>query len=176
MDVHHSALLIIVIVQAYQKLENTVVIIALASAAQKQQSRKYCMLVGCFDYFGFNYFGVGFNTRGGSACFWITFLRRAHILSFASLQTVLPLHSTVGKVETLPWKCSSDTTIHSSFDSRSFLCWLMLGREQSASPAKWQATCNIIIVVVVSNNNDVPIFSLQKAWTCRDVSFPSSYE
>ena len=38
----------------------------------------------------------------------------------------------------------------------------MMGREQSASPAKWQATCNIIIVVVVSNNKDVPIFSLQK--------------
>ena len=29
-------------------------------------------------------------------------LRRAHILSFASLQMILPLHSTVGKVETLP--------------------------------------------------------------------------
>jgi len=73
-----------------------------------------------------------------------------------------PLHSTVGKVETLPWKCSSDTTKHSRFDSRPLLCWLMMGREQSASPAKWQATCNIIIVVVVSNNKDVPIFSLQK--------------
>ena len=48
-------------------------------------------------------------------------------------------------------KNSSDTTKHSRFDLRPLLCWLMMGREQSASPAKWQATCNIIIVVVVSN-------------------------
>ena len=71
---HHSALLYIAIAQAYLKLENTVMIIALASAVQKQ-SRKYCILVACFDYFGFNYFGVGFNTRGGVACFWKTLLR-----------------------------------------------------------------------------------------------------
>ena len=55
----------------------------------------------------------------------------------------MPLHSTVGKVETLPWKCSSDTTKHSRFDSRPLLCRLMMGREQSASPAKWQATLDI---------------------------------
>ena len=41
MAVHHSALLIIAIAQAYLKLENTDKIIAKASAAQKQ-SRKYC--------------------------------------------------------------------------------------------------------------------------------------
>ena len=66
--VHHSALLYITIAQANLKQENTVEIIALASAAQKQ-SRKYCMLVACFDYFGFDYFGVGFDTRGGASCF-----------------------------------------------------------------------------------------------------------
>ena len=44
--VHHSALLIIAIVQACLKLENTIEIIALASAVQKQ-SRKYCILVAC---------------------------------------------------------------------------------------------------------------------------------
>ena len=68
MAVYHSDLLIIAIAQAYLKLENTDEIIALASAAQKL-SRKYCMLVGCFDYFGFDYFGVGFDTSGGAACF-----------------------------------------------------------------------------------------------------------
>ena len=68
MAVHHSALLIIAIAQAYLKLENTVMIIAIASAVQKL-SRKYCMLVACFDYFGFDYFGGGFDTRGGAACF-----------------------------------------------------------------------------------------------------------
>ena len=68
MAVHHSALLIIAIAQAYLKLENTVMIITLASAAQKL-SRKYCILVACFDYFGFDYFGVGFDTRRGAACF-----------------------------------------------------------------------------------------------------------
>ena len=68
MAVYHSALLIIAIAQAYLKLENTIMIITLASAAQKL-SRKYCMLVACFDYFGFDYFGVGFDTRGGAACF-----------------------------------------------------------------------------------------------------------
>ena len=54
MAVHHSALLHIAIAQAYLKLENTDEIIALASAAQKL-SRKYCMVVACFDYFGFDY-------------------------------------------------------------------------------------------------------------------------
>ena len=68
MAVHHSALLIIAKAQAYLKLESSVMIIALASAAQKL-SRKYCMVVACFDYFGFDYFGVGFDTRGGAACF-----------------------------------------------------------------------------------------------------------
>ena len=68
MAVHHSALLFIAIAQAYLKLENTVMIIALASVAQKL-SRKYCMLVGCFDFFGFDYFGVGFDTRGGRCMF-----------------------------------------------------------------------------------------------------------
>jgi len=68
MAVYHSALLIIAIAQAYLKLENTDEIITLASAAQKL-SRNYCMLVACFDYFGFDYFGVGFDTRGGAACF-----------------------------------------------------------------------------------------------------------
>ena len=68
MAVHHSAVLIIAIAQAYLKLGNTVEIIALASAVQKQ-SRKYCKLVVFFEYFGFNYFGVGFDTRGGAACF-----------------------------------------------------------------------------------------------------------
>ena len=68
MAVYHSALLIIAIAQAYLKLENTDEIITLASAAHKL-SRKYCMLVGCFDYFGFDYFGVGFDTSGGAACF-----------------------------------------------------------------------------------------------------------
>ena len=43
--VYHSALLFIAIAQAYLKLENTVMIIALASAVQKL-TRKYCMLVG----------------------------------------------------------------------------------------------------------------------------------
>ena len=68
MAVYHSALLIIVIAQEYLKLENTDEIIALASAAQKL-SRKYSILVACFDYFGFDYFCVGFNTRGSAACF-----------------------------------------------------------------------------------------------------------
>ena len=68
MAVHHSALLIIVKAQAYLKLENTDEIIALASAAQKP-SRKYHMVVACFNDFGFDYFGVGFDTRGGAACF-----------------------------------------------------------------------------------------------------------
>ena len=54
--------------QAYLKLENADEIIAFVSAVLKQ-SRKYCMLVGCFDDFGFDYFGVGFDTRGGAACF-----------------------------------------------------------------------------------------------------------
>ena len=67
-DIHHSALLIIAIAQACLKLENTDEIITLASAAHKL-SRKYCMLVACFEYFGFDYFGVGFHTRGGVACF-----------------------------------------------------------------------------------------------------------
>ena len=68
MAVHHSALLTIAIAQACLKLENTDEIIALASAAQKL-SRNYCMLVACFDYFGFDYFVVGFDTRGGAACY-----------------------------------------------------------------------------------------------------------
>ena len=68
MSAYHSALLYIAIAQAYLKLENSVEITALASAVQKL-SRKYCMLVGRFDYFGFDYFGVGFDTRGGAACF-----------------------------------------------------------------------------------------------------------
>ena len=68
MAVHHSALLFIAIAQAYFKLENTDEIIAKASAVQKQ-SRKHRILVACFDYFGFDYFGVGFDTRGGAACF-----------------------------------------------------------------------------------------------------------
>ena len=73
MAVHHSALLHIAIAQACLKLENTVMIIALASAVQKPlESRKYCMLVAsscCRDsskYFGFDCFGVGFDTRGGA--------------------------------------------------------------------------------------------------------------
>ena len=68
MAVHHSALLIIAKAQAYLKLENTDEIIALASAVQKP-SRKYRILVACFDYFGFDYFGVGFDTSGSAACF-----------------------------------------------------------------------------------------------------------
>ena len=48
--------------QAYLKLENTVEII-------EKKSRKYRMVVACFDYFGFDYFGVWFDTRGGAACF-----------------------------------------------------------------------------------------------------------
>ena len=70
MAVHYSPLLIIARAQAYLKLENTDEISTLASAALKL-SRKYCMLVAqaCFNYFGFDYFGVGFNTRGGAACF-----------------------------------------------------------------------------------------------------------
>jgi len=68
MAVHHSALLFIVIAQAYLGLENTVMIITSASAAQKL-SRKYCMLVACFNYFRFDYFSVGFDTRGGATCF-----------------------------------------------------------------------------------------------------------
>ena len=68
MAVYHSALLIIAKAQAYLKLENTDEIIALASAAQKL-SRKYSILVACFDYFGFDYFCVGFDTSGGAACF-----------------------------------------------------------------------------------------------------------
>ena len=68
MAVHHSALLFIAIAQEYLKLENSVMIITLASAVQKQ-SREHCMLVACFNYFGFDYFGVGFVTRGGAACF-----------------------------------------------------------------------------------------------------------
>ena len=68
MAVHHSALLFIAIVQAYLKLQNTDEIIESAPAAQKQ-SRKYCMVVACFDYFGFDYFGVGFDTRSGATCF-----------------------------------------------------------------------------------------------------------
>ena len=71
MAVHHSALYkteIIAIAQACLKLENTDEIIALASAAQKL-SRKYCMVVACFDYFGFDYFGVRFDTRRGATCF-----------------------------------------------------------------------------------------------------------
>ena len=68
MAVHLSALLYIAIAQAYLELENTVMIITSAPAAQKL-SRKYCMLVACFDYFRFYYFGIGFDTRGGAACF-----------------------------------------------------------------------------------------------------------
>ena len=68
MTVHHSALLIIAKAQAYLKLENTDEIIAFASAAQKP-SRKYSRVVACFDFFGFDYFGFGFETRGDAACF-----------------------------------------------------------------------------------------------------------
>ena len=50
MAVHHSALFIIAIAQAYLKLENTVMIITLASALKKL-SKKYCMLVGCSNGF-----------------------------------------------------------------------------------------------------------------------------
>ena len=37
------------------------------------------MLVACFNYFGFDYFGVGFDTRGGTAWFWLTVLRRRQL-------------------------------------------------------------------------------------------------
>ena len=64
MAVHRSALLIIAIAQAYLKLENTDEIIAV-----QKLSRKYRTLVACFDNFGFDYFGVGFDTRGCAASF-----------------------------------------------------------------------------------------------------------